>query len=425
MKNHSPQDHIYGPLTIPKYCWPIIDTLEFQRLRFICQLGAVFFVYPCANHTRFEHCLGCCHLASVFMKHISSNQPELKIEEKHKQAVIIAALCHDLGHGPFSHDFEPFAREIDSQWAHENMSCDLLRFIIQKYKIDIQSEVIEAACKYICGEVFEGYPIWLSQVVSNGKTDIDIDKFDYLSRDNNRTLSTNRFEYDRLIVNCRVIDNQLAWKLSEIPTIECMFYTRNDTHIRVYKHRVVQSIGCMLRDIFDQILENNPDFEASISDPEEFVKLDDNILLKAELGYFGDTAKNLMKRIRERDLYKLIGEVRVKPDNLDGESYSQRAPSTIALDISSSNDNSIDPSIFRVVSMKFRYGLSANKNPLLTIPFWSSGNDHIIKLQPDDLSCIVPAHFQETTMRVFITDKSLLKEARQCFNKWKDGLRNL
>lgn len=421
MKNHSPQDHIYGPLTIPKYCWPIIDTLEFQRLRFICQLGAVFFVYPCANHTRFEHCLGCCHLASVFMKHVSSNQPELKIEEKHKQAVIIAALCHDLGHGPFSHDFEPFAREIDISWSHEQMSCEILRFIVEKYKLDIAKEVIDAACKYICGEVYDNFPGWLSQVVSNSRTDIDIDKFDYLSRDNNRTLSTNRFEYDRLIVNCRVIDNQLAWKLSEIPTIECMFYTRNDMHIRVYKHRVVQSIGCMIRDVLEQISENDPSFESSLSDPEEFAKLDDNILLKVEYGYYGEIAQNLLKRIRERDLYKLVGEIRVKPDNVSGETYSQKMPSSIAIDISNSLDNGVDPSMLRVVSMKFRYGLSVNKNPMLTIPFWQSGNDHIIKLKPDDLSCIVPAHFQETAMRVYVTDKSLLDSARSCFAKWKNN----
>ena len=135
------------------------------------------------------------------------------------------------------------------------ISVEILRFIVEKYKLDIAKEVIDAACKYICGEVYDNFPGWLSQVVSNSRTDIDIDKFDYLSRDNNRTLSTNRFEYDRLIVNCRVIDNQLAWKLSEIPTIECMFYTRNDMHIRVYKHRVVQSIGCMIRDVLEQICQ--------------------------------------------------------------------------------------------------------------------------------------------------------------------------
>ncbi|OHS94008.1 HD domain containing protein [Tritrichomonas foetus] len=417
MKVHSPQDHIYGPLMIPSYCWPIIDSVEFQRLRFISQLGAVFYVYPCANHTRFEHSLGCCHLASVFMNHITTSQPELKIEENHIKAVVIAALCHDLGHGPFSHDFDPFAKEIDPLWSHENMSGQILRLIVNKYKINIPSEVIDAACNYICGEIYDAYPPWLSQVVCNNKTDIDIDKFDYLSRDNNRTLSTNRFEYDRLIVNCKVIDNQLAWKLSEVPTIECLFYTRNDMHIRVYKHRVVQSIGCMIRDIF-YLISDQAGLETALSDPTEFVKLDDNILYKVESGKYGEKAQQLAERIRTRKLYKLVGEIRIKPENLEGESYSQRFPSDIATDIADVGELGAD--LYRVVSMKFRYGLTPSEHPLLSIPFWQSGNDHIVKLQPSDISCIVPAHFKETAMRIFISDKGKISQAKNSFLKWKE-----
>ena len=138
-RSHSPQDQIYGPLMIPSYCWPIIDTEEFQRLRNLAQLGPVFYVYPAANHSRFEHSLGCAHLACIFMDHIKSIQPELKIDDNYVKAVIIAALCHDLGSGPLSDSFTNVARQYDSHWSTSTMSCKLLKYIVSQHNIDISS----------------------------------------------------------------------------------------------------------------------------------------------------------------------------------------------------------------------------------------------------------------------------------------------
>lgn len=67
----------------------------------------------------------------------------------------------------------------------------------------------------------------------------------------NRVLNTGSFIYDRLIYNSRVIDDQLCWKFSEIPTIEMFFYNFNDMAERVYKHRIVQAIELMIMDIFE------------------------------------------------------------------------------------------------------------------------------------------------------------------------------
>ena len=412
-KSHSPQDSLYGPLIIPSYCWEIIDKPEFQRLRFISQLGITSFVYPGANHTRFEHSLGCCHLASIFMRQLCSNQPELKITENQIKAVVIAALCHDLGHGPFSNNFTLFAKSIDPKWSHRKMSAKIFSHIIEKYNIkfvlnETKDEVKEAAICFIEGVPYEGYPEWLSNIIINKNCKIDINTFDSLARDNIKTISTNAFEYDRLIVNCRVLDDnrdgkstkkQLAWKISEVPTIEWLFFTRNDMDSRVYKHRVVYAIGLMLYDVFEYVAEKIgiEEFKAILNDPEKFVNYDDNILYEIEQGEYGEEAKQIIERIKTRDLYKMKEEQKIKPET--------KLPPAFEL----VNKSIIKTNDYRITKINFKYGLAGQQNPLLAIPFWKSVQDaegktigkEILNLAESDLSSIGPASFREYVIRSY------------------------
>ena len=99
-------DPIHGPIELSELCIQIINTIEFQRLRNIYQLGVCYYVFPGASHKRFEHSIGVCHLAGEFIKSLQKNQPELNIDSQMVENVQIAGLCHDLGHGPFSHLFD-------------------------------------------------------------------------------------------------------------------------------------------------------------------------------------------------------------------------------------------------------------------------------------------------------------------------------
>jgi HD superfamily phosphohydrolase len=100
---HVIKDPVHGTMQFrtaeDDWIKPFIDSPNFQRLRHIKQLGMGDFIFPGAVHTRFNHCLGCCYVASQIANKIG-------LSEEDRQLVIIACLLHDIGHGPFSHTFE-------------------------------------------------------------------------------------------------------------------------------------------------------------------------------------------------------------------------------------------------------------------------------------------------------------------------------
>ena len=102
-------DPVHGHIEIPDYCLEVVDTPHFQRLRDLKQLGASYLVFPGASHNRFEHSLGVSYLAGKLVSRLQAQQPELGITRHDLKLTQLAGLCHDLGHGPFSHAFEQWA----------------------------------------------------------------------------------------------------------------------------------------------------------------------------------------------------------------------------------------------------------------------------------------------------------------------------
>ncbi|XP_046571895.1 deoxynucleoside triphosphate triphosphohydrolase SAMHD1-like [Haliotis rubra] len=129
-------DPIHGTIRVSGLCLKIIDTPQFQRLRYLTQLGGVYFVFPGATHNRFEHSIGTYYLASKFARILRQKHPE-QFEEDDIKCIEIAGLCHDLGHGPFSHVFDKmFIPRIkpDSHWKHEDASVKMLEHLLEENK---------------------------------------------------------------------------------------------------------------------------------------------------------------------------------------------------------------------------------------------------------------------------------------------------
>jgi HD superfamily phosphohydrolase len=222
-------DNIHGYIEISSIATKIIDTPIFQRLRDIHQTGVLYFVFPTANHTRFEHSIGTYHLAKM-ISNIMTKQKELNITDELCELVSIAGLCHDLGHLLFSHLFDDLFlpklnnyKELDEKTNglvhHENRSIYLLDYMVSKYSIELTKEQIKVISDLINPNKAEynkwnsKYKVgkWIFQIISNPLNSIDVDKIDYLTRDTKATGLKYGFNYIRIIKDARVINNKICY----------------------------------------------------------------------------------------------------------------------------------------------------------------------------------------------------------------------
>ena len=103
MKNKKIYDPIHKYMDFESILFKFIDTIEFQRLKNIKQLGVCYYVFSGASHNRFEHSLGVAHLCGKLLLFLKNNQPELNITDRDIILIKIAGLMHDIGHSCFSH----------------------------------------------------------------------------------------------------------------------------------------------------------------------------------------------------------------------------------------------------------------------------------------------------------------------------------
>jgi HD superfamily phosphohydrolase len=210
-KESTFNDPIHGSITMDGLCLRIIDTKEFQRLRKLMQLGTCSYVFYGATHTRFEHSIGVSHFAGKVARNLQASQPHLNITEADILCVKIAGLCHDLGHGPFSHVFDGvFIPRVDpdSTWRHEDGSVQMLKYLLKKNGISCADYNLSEVDLLFIEEIIAGTKeqdrrgrtsekFYLYDIVNNSRSGLDVDKLDYFMRDmryTNTSSSTANFQ---------------------------------------------------------------------------------------------------------------------------------------------------------------------------------------------------------------------------------------
>ncbi len=189
-------DPVYGFISIPyDIVFDIIEHPYFQRLRRIRQLGMTHYVYPGANHTRFQHALGAMHLMGNAIEVIRSKGQEITEEEA--RAVTIAILLHDIGHGPFSHSLE---KALIPGVRHEDISLMIMELLNKSF-----DHQLNLAIRIFTNQYEKKF---LHQLVSG---QLDMDRLDYLRRDSFFTgVSEGVIGSDRIIKMLRVHNDQLV-----------------------------------------------------------------------------------------------------------------------------------------------------------------------------------------------------------------------
>uniref|UniRef100_A0A5K3EM05 HD domain-containing protein n=1 Tax=Mesocestoides corti TaxID=53468 RepID=A0A5K3EM05_MESCO len=130
------QDAVHGIVEVEGLLMRFIDTPEFQRLRRLNQVGVTRYVYPVCTHTRFEHSLGTYHLTKRLLDAIQADLSNevIRLTEGECTSLMLAALCHDLGHGPFSHTWERFLAQGGTQYEVFKAST-FVKFLSVQLKI--------------------------------------------------------------------------------------------------------------------------------------------------------------------------------------------------------------------------------------------------------------------------------------------------
>ncbi|NWH80422.1 SAMH1 triphosphohydrolase, partial [Piaya cayana] len=463
-------DPIHGHIEIHPLLVQIIDTPQFQRLRYIKQLGGTYFVFPGASHNRFEHSIGVGYLAGCLVRELKERQPELDITQRDILCVEIAGLCHDLGHGPFSHMFDgrfiPLTRP-DLNWKHETASVEMFEHLITSNNLEevmksyglVLEEDIDFIKEQIGGPIdetacAESWPYrgrqkeksFLYEIVANKKNGIDVDKWDYFARDCHHLGIQNNFDYRRLLKFIRVCEvknqKQICARDKEVGNLYDMFHTRNSLHRRAYQHKIGNIIEIMqvlyfpiLETVITEAFQKADRFfkiegsggkvyriSTAMEDMEAYTKLTDNIYLEIlhsscpEL----EEAREILRKIERRELYKFLGETQpetmrevVKNNDL-AESIANSKPGKDPPDV----ELRAEDFIIDVISMD--YGMK-EQNPIDNVLFYCKADpSKAVRITKEQVSKLLPITFAEQVIRVYCKsqDPDVISAAKQYFVQW-------
>ena len=394
-------DTIHGQISLSKIAIKIIDTPVFQRLRNIKQLGACTYIFPTATHSRFEHSIGVAHLAKEFLRNLVINSDNLNVTGEDYLLVEIAGLCHDLGHGPFSHAFDNEIIKMNESLVnnkyteHEERSCLLLEYLVKKYNINLNHQQLSNIKEMINPTDSNLKKSFIYNIVSNSVNSLDVDKIDYIQRDIYNLSIGNSYSHSRLFKMCKVIDNEICIHKKEAFNLYEFFRLRYKLHKQIYNHPVVKSHEYMIADILKNV-DEELSLSSSIQNPIEFTKLTDSILDVIEFLPKTEKVNNALKlldRIKCRNLYTFIEEIRIdnkKDYNIEKDKLIQNLK----------NKNLYEYLIIHELNI----GLSGSDiNPIKNIKFYDNNNNNI-NIEPTDISVFVCKDVKEYSVRFFIKD---------------------
>jgi len=287
------KDSVHDYIEVEGVARDLLDTAPVQRLRHISQLGTVTLVYPSANHTRFEHSLGVYHLASRALSHLG-------IEGQQAERVRAAALLHDVGHGPYSHNVEDLIHRHTGKYhdeVHDLLGGGAVARVLSEHGLNP-----DRVADMVAGEGE------LGQLVSG---ELDIDRMDYLARDAHHTgVPYGTIDHGRLVRELRFVEGDLVLAAGNVQTAESLLLARALMTPTVYNHHVARIAKAMLRRGAERLLA-----ETAV-DPERLRRMDDKDLLVALRS--NDATEGYGERLSYRDLFKraVWAEMDAVPDDL-------------------------------------------------------------------------------------------------------------
>ncbi|MFO7574421.1 MAG: HD domain-containing protein [Bacteroidales bacterium] len=234
-------DPVYGFIDIPSgFIFELVEGPWLQRLRRIRQLGLTNYVYPGANHSRFQHSLGAFHLMSAAVSTLRMKGVDITADEE--EAIYASILLHDTGHGPFSHALE---YSITDDVDHEVISSYIMEKLNENYGGRLSMAI----------EIFRNsyHRKFLHNLIA-GQTDMD--RLDYLTRDSFFTgVIEGSVSSDRIIKMLNVDNDRLVIDEKGIYSLEKFLIARRMMYWQVYMHKTVIAAEMILSGIIRRARE--------------------------------------------------------------------------------------------------------------------------------------------------------------------------
>ncbi|OIJ21825.1 hypothetical protein BKP45_03780 [Anaerobacillus alkalidiazotrophicus] len=291
--------------------WELVGTREFQRLRRIRQLGTTYVTFHGAEHTRFNHSLG---VYEIMRRMISDFSGRPHWDESERLVCLVAALLHDIGHGPFSHSFEKVFHTDHEEWTRRIILGDTqINKVLKRVGEDFPQKVTDVIEKTYSNKL----------VVSLISSQIDADRMDYLQRDAYYTgVSYGHFDMERILRVMRPTEDQAVFKQSGMHAVEDYIMSRYQMYWQVYFHPVTRSAEVILSKILHRakhLYQQNYQFKQEPThfyslfneklSLEDYLRLDEAIVMY----YFqiwqeeGDRIlSDLCVRFNDRKLFKYV-----------------------------------------------------------------------------------------------------------------------
>jgi len=258
------RDPLYDYIQIDaKHPWllDLINTPEMQRLRYISQLGMSHVTYPGSNHSRFSHSLGVLHLMQQCVSHLTLNFggffDRLDLE---REALLAAALLHDIGHGPFSHATEPIFGSHVRRTVQMIMSeRSEVNRVLKKMNTSLPARVAGLIAEKPDDDL-EQPEVWQKSLISS---QLDVDRLDYLRRDSLCSgAEYGNFDWFRILHTMELNEKEEApgkqkhvdvtWPKKSAFALEEYVFSRFYMYQSVYYHHTTRGFESLLRTILER-----------------------------------------------------------------------------------------------------------------------------------------------------------------------------
>lgn len=302
------RDPVHGYIKLTEVERDLIDSPYIQRLRRVHQLAGTYLVYPGAVHSRFEHVVGTMHLAGQIAESLARTS---RINPDQVQEARIAALLHDVGHGPFSHTFEEVLAQ-KSTTTHEDISQ---RIVSETSVSDVLAKHGYSSRKissYAVGKQAK-HPPFMNEIIAGS---LSADMMDYLPRDSYFTgVEYGKVDVQRVIDSLNVIGGSLVIDEAAIYAFEALLLARYEMFKAVYFHRTVRAADLMLA--HSMALADSALNLTDLSNLADYLTLTDEIVLQRIATLKGTSpalreAKRLALGFRNRTLLKCVFEKLVR-----------------------------------------------------------------------------------------------------------------